>query len=163
MKLVDSYFESLLRFENLLIFLPPAIAYLLCIFANSNYCDVILFGDRYVISHLQAGIFWLSILFIPFTFHYVLRKLHKDNLLVAFLHVCATLTIIFYFPIIYATLPPVKTEWRSLTLPPPSFEVWESIVAQANMLWKTFIIIQVAFIIYALNRIFSTKEVVTTR
>jgi hypothetical protein len=158
-KSVDWYFESLLRFENLLIFLPAVIAYLLCIFADTNYCDVILFNDHYVISHLQAGIFWVSILFIPYTFHYVLKKSGKDNLLIIFLHVCITLSIVFYLPVIYTQLPPVKFEWELLTAPPPAFEKWKTIVAQANLLWQTFIIVQVVFILYAVFVLFSGKKI----
>ncbi len=157
MKSDEFYLESLLRFENLLIILPPFVAYLLGIFADKSYCNVVLFGDTFIITHYQAGIFWLSILFIPFTVHYVLRQQQKHSLIITFVHVSTSLWIIFSFPYIYNQLPSVKHEWKELTLPPPAFEKWEAIVSEANTLWLTFIAIQVAFLIYAATRVRFSK------
>jgi hypothetical protein len=152
--------DYFLRFENLLIFLPPVIAYLLCIFAENQYCDVVLFDNHFIISHLQAGIFWFSILFIPYILHYVLRKTNQSNHFILFLHVVSSLMLIFSLPYIYDKLPPVKSEWKSLTLPPPNFEQWENIIQQANYLWQLFLIVQFVFIIYALTRIFKKRNLV---
>ena len=150
--------DYLFRFENFLIFLPPLIAYLLCIFADNQYCDVVLFNNHFIISHLQAGVFWFSILFIPYILHYVLRKKNQSNHFILFFHVISSLMLIFCFPYIYWKLPPVKEEWRNLTLPPPNFEQWENIIQQANNLWQVFLIVQFAFIIYALTRIFKKRN-----
>ncbi len=147
-----------LRIENYLIIATVIIGYSFAIFFPDNYCNVLLFDNHFLISHLEATIWWAIVLFIPFIMHYALRKRKKGDATILAAHVIVTLLIIFTFPFLYNTAPLILDQWHHLTVPPPMFDRWENINYYATLLMLGFIIIQFAFFLYGFVALFEKAD-----
>jgi len=146
-----------LRIENYLVLAPAFIALVMIIFAEDNYCKVILFDQYFTVSHFDAGLFWCTVLMLPLLLHYLLRKTNKRNKTVARLHVILTLFIVFALPYVYYHTPLLVEEKRFDFLPTPQYEYWQFSIHVAYTLWMILIALQLIFIIYSLFSITSSK------
>lgn len=138
-----------MRIENLLLLGPVIAGYLFTAFLEERDCKVFIGDSALRITHFQATLFWINVLFLPFMLHYILRKKTVFHSSVPFLHVVFTLMIVIVFPFVYESIPAISYRWLDLTTPPPLFEKWESRVHMANFLWLSFLLVQVLFLLYA--------------
>ena len=143
--------ELLYKIENYLWLVPAIAGYIFSILFNENYCNVILFGDNFLISHLEATLYWILILMIPYLMHYTLRGFHLGNPVFKAIHVVGTLVIIVAFPFLYYSSPMIIDQWHRVTVPPPMFDKWETISIYADSMWVIVILLQVFFMIYGIT------------
>ncbi|OIR00668.1 hypothetical protein GALL_171930 [mine drainage metagenome] len=147
-----------LRIENYLIIATALVGYSFAIFFPDNYCNVLLFGGHFLISHMEATISWTIVLFIPFIMHYALRKRKKGDSTILASHVIITLLIIFAFPFLFNTAPLILDEWHHLTVPPPMFDQWQDINYYATLMMIALILIQVLFFLYGFIALFTNDN-----
>jgi hypothetical protein len=145
-----------MRVENLLLFFPAITGYCFTALLHEKYCRVFLWNSIFRITHVEAAIFWIIVLFIPFTIHYILRKRTGYRSFIPALHVFLTLLIIVILPFVYNNVPSISYEWMDLTVPPPLFETWEARMHIANTLWQVLLGIQILFFMYAYTEISSS-------
>lgn len=143
-----------LRIENYLIIATALVGYSYAIFFPDNYCNVLLFNNHFLVSHMEATISWMIVLFIPFIMHYALRKKKRGDATILASHVILTLLIIFAFPFLFNTAPLILDEWHHLTVPPPMFDRWQDINYYATLMMIAFILIQFLFFIYGFVALF---------
>ena len=147
-----------LRIENLLWLVPAVAGYIFAIFLPEKYCDVLIFGSHFLISHFEATFYWIVILLFPYIMHYALRMRNKGNEVVAIVHIVLTLGIILAFPFVYSSAPLILDQWHHLTLPPPMYDKWQSISYAANIMWSVLVTVQLAFFIYGFIVLFSKEK-----
>jgi len=150
--------KHFLRVENLLWLVPAVAGYLFAIFLPDKYCDVLIFGSHFLISHFEASFYWVVILLFPYIMHYALRKTNKGNPLVEIAHIALTLALVLGFPFLYNSAPLILDQWHHLTMPPPMYEKWESISYTADIMWSALITVQLAFFIYGFIVLFTKVE-----
>ncbi len=146
-----------LRIENYLVLLPAFVAFMLILFADDNYCKVVLFDEYFIVSHFDAGLFWCTVLLLPLLFHYLLRKTNRRNPVLATMHVFVTVTIVFVLPYIYYHTPFIVEEAKFDFLPTPQYEQWQFKIHLAYILWEILVAIQFVFIVIAIIELSSRK------
>lgn len=119
------------------------------IFNDSNY---------YVFSYFTTVVIFLSVIALPYFLHKYFRENNTRSIVISWIHILASVIIMFTILVIYTYTPPIDREWRYYPILRPNFARWRLFNDIAIALFEVLILVQVTYLVYGLGKLFQQKR-----
>lgn len=114
-------------------------------YANNKY---------YLLSYLSTTFLFILIMAVPYLLHKHFRENETRNIVVSWLHIISSVTIMIAILMIYTYTPPINRDWMHEPIVAPGLARWRFFNDFAFVLLQSFIFIQVLFTGYGVRKLF---------
>lgn len=146
------------RGEHLLWLTPVLYIWLANITAPVQIIVVFTDSIYYVFSYYTTVIIFLSVIGIPYFLHKNFRENNTRSIVISWMHILTSVILMFTILVIYTYTPPISREWRFYPTLIPNFIRWRTFNDIAIVLFLSLIVVQIAYIIYGLSKLFQQKR-----
>ena len=120
----------------------------LVVFWDTNY---------YFLTYLETCLIFLATAVIPYLLHKHFRDNKTRNIGISWMHILSSVLLMLTILMIYTYTPPINRESRYAPILLPSFQRWVFLNNFAIVLFASFVLVQVVFTIYGLNKLIKQK------
>lgn len=147
------------RGEHVLWLTPMVYAWLASYTAPVDSVMFFLNNTYYLLSFMTSAMLFLLLIAVPYILHKRFRENKSRSIVISWMHILSSFFIMVAILMIYTYTPPISREWRYYPILRPGFERWRNLNSMAIILFKVFVLIQVVYTIYGLNKLFKQKIV----
>lgn len=145
------------RGEHLLWLTPILYIWVAGIIQPNQNIVVLNDGSFYVFSFLTTMIVFLTAIAIPYLLHKHFREKKSRSIVISWLHILSSVSLILAILLIYTYTAPIDRDWVNYPLLRPSFNRWHFMNDVAIVLFAIFLFIQGIFIVYGLSKLMLQK------
>lgn len=114
-------------------------------------------GSFYVFSFLTTLVIFLTAIAIPYLLHKHFRETKSRSIIVSWLHILSSASLILAILMIYTYSAPIDRDWMNYPLLRPNFNRWHFMNDVAIVLFAIFILIQGIFMVYGFSKLIQQK------
>jgi hypothetical protein len=114
-------------------------------------------GSFYVFSFLTTLVIFLTSIAIPYFLHKHFRETKNRSIIVSWLHILSSTSLILAILLIYTYSAPIDRDWMNYPLLRPNFNRWHFMNDVAIVLFASFLVIQGMYIVYGVSKLIKQK------
>jgi hypothetical protein len=122
--------------------------------------SIVIFNDGYfyIFSYLTSVLILLSIIAFPYFLHKHFRENNTRSVVISWIHILATVTIMITLLIIFTYTPPTDIEYQSYPLIRPNYARWRFFNDIAILLFLSLVLVQITYLIYGVGKLFQQNK-----
>jgi hypothetical protein len=148
------------RGEHVLWLTPIVYAWLASYTAPVEMIMFFLNNTYYLLSFVTSSMVFLLLIAGPYLLHKHFRENKTRSIVISWMHILSSTFIMVAILVIYSYTPPISREWRYYPITSPSYANWRNLNSIAIEMFKLFVLIQVIYSVYGLNKLFQQKKAV---
>ena len=151
------------RGEHVLWLTPMAYAWLASYTAPVDTVMFFLNNTYYLMSFMTSAMVFLLLIAVPYQLHKRFRENKTRSSVISWMHIMCSFFIMLAILMIYTYTPPISREWRYYPIHRPNFDRWRNLNSMAIILFQVFVLLQVVYTVYGLNKLFMQKKAVRNK